>query len=389
MDVSIQTKKPGHPRATTGPCRLTGLSYRTRLSTRSLGTLILLLFSLGACSAHGFTITNLGWGASVQLRPNDIAQDGAGLGSAAEQALGQGNLRTDLSDFSLPVDVNLAGALGSGTLTTRVARTFAFMVRLSNAERNRCVGNEDFDIRLSITGPIRNAFRAIGPDGGTLRLLRFEPDYRGAWGSRCPATLFYGYTMELSVADAVSSGTYEATAAFEVNLPGPGGSTEVIQVPLQIQMPGLLLLYHHNRISINLTATALAGALGADRACNGGFCMDLGARVIPVSNLSAPIAADITADAGAVVPVQTITLRNAVAVRATGCSNGTYDSATYQIRNAAGGIRNSSGTIGGIQSAACGMDLRMGDLSFDLDLSRTDATAGNASATFQITVTGL
>lgn len=381
MDVSIHRKQPGLSTAV-------GLSFLKRILKGSRWLLIPVLASL-ATSAYGFTVSGLGWGASIQLRADDIAQDGAGLGPGAEQVLDQGTLQTNLSDFSIPIDVNLTGALGSSTMTARINRTFAFMVRLSNAERNRCVGNEDFDIRLNIVGPVRNAFSAIGPDGGTLRLVRFDPEYRGAWGRRCPSTLFYGYTMDLSVADAISAGAYEATAEIEVDLSGAGGGTQAVQVPLQVQMPGLLILYHHGRINVDLDAAALAGALGANRACSGGFCVDLGSRVIPVSSLVAPIPADIRADAGAVTPVQTITLRNAVAVRATGCANNLYDTATYQILNAVGGIQNGNGVIAGIQNTACGMDLRAGDLSFDLDLGQVDAVTGTASATFQITVTGL
>ena len=154
-------------------------------------------------------------------------------------------------------------------------------------------------------------------------------------------------------------------------------------------MPGMLLLDHHSRIEVSLNATALAGALGADRACSDGFCMDVGNRTIPVADLSGPVLLDVEAAAGPFDPVQTITLRDAVAVRATGCSGDIYDTATYQILNPVGGVQPRSGTIAGIQNAPCGLDLRSGDLSFDLDLSQVDTATGSASATIQITVTGL
>ncbi len=368
MDVSNHREKPGRV---------------------SAAWLLLLFLSLLAGNDSGFTISNLGWGASVQLRPDDIAQDGVPLSAATEQVLDEGVLQTDLVDFSVPIDVNLAGALSSSTLTTSINRTFAFMVRLSRAERNRCVQDADFDIDLSVVGPVRNSFAAAGPGGGTMRVVRFEPSYRGAWGSRCPSTLFYGYRLELSVADAVAAGTYEATAEISVDLPGPGGSSQSTQMQLEVQMPGMLLLYHHSQIDVNLDATALAGALGANRACSGGFCMDVGSRTVPVSDLSGPVLLNVAADAGTPDPVQTITLRDAVAVRATGCSGGIYDTASYQILNAVGGVQAGGGIINGIQNAPCGLDIRAGDLSFDLDLNQADAVTGSASATIQITVTGL
>jgi hypothetical protein len=223
-----------------------------------------------------------------------------------------------------------------------------------------------------------------------LRVLRFEPIPSGARGNpRCPNSLLYGYSLELGVTDAIAAGAYEAVAEVVVDLAGPGGSSQSVQIPIGLQMPGMLLLYHHSRIDVNLDATALAGVLGASRACSGGFCMDLGSRTVPVADLVSPVVLDIAADAGAVNPVQTITLRDAVAVRATGCSGGVYDLATYQILNVVGGVQPASGIINGIQGAPCGLDLRSGDLSFDLDLSQADAVTGDASATIQITVTGL
>ena len=368
MDVSNQREKPGQT---------------------PVAWLLLLIFSLLASHANGFAVYNLGWGASVQLRPDDIAQDGVPLSAATEQVLNEGTLTTDLNDFSVPIDVNLGGVLASSTLSTSINRTYAFYVQLSQAERNRCVQAADLDIDLSVVSPVRGAFSATGSAGGTMRIVRFEPAYRGAWGRRCPSVLFYGYTLELSVADARAAGTYEATAEIAVDLPGPGGSSRSIQVPLEVQMPGMLLLYHHSQIDVNLDATALAGALGANRACSGGFCMDLGNRTLPVSDLSGPVLLNVAADAGAVDPIQTITLRDAVAVRATGCSGDVYDTASYQVLNTVGGVQPSSGVITGIQNAPCGLDVRSGDLSFDLDLNQVDTVTGSASATIQITVTGL
>ena len=364
-------------------------NHREEPGQTPVAWLLFLFFGLLASNASGFTISNLGWGASVQLTPDDIAQDGVPLSAATEQVLDEGMLQTDLTDFSVPIDVNLGGVLASSTLTTSINRTYAFYISLSRAERNRCVRSADFDIDLRLVSPVSGAFAATGSAGGTMRLVRFEPAYRGAWGGRCPSVLFYGYTMELSVADAVAAGAYEATAEIAVDLPGAGGSSRSIQVPLMVQMPGMLLLYHHSQIDVNLDATALAGALGANRACSGGFCMDLGSRTLPIADLSGPVLLNVAADAGTVEPIQTITLRDAVAVRATGCSGDIYDTASYQILNAVGGVQPRSGIINGIQNAPCGLDIRSGDLSFDLDLNQVDAVTGSASATIQITVTGL
>jgi hypothetical protein len=364
-------------------------NHREKPGQTPVAWLLFLILSLLAANASGFTVSQLGWGASVQLTPDDIAQDGVPLSAATEQVLDEGMLQADLTDFSVPIDVNLGGVLASSTLTASINRTFAFMVRLSRAERDRCVQDLDFDIDLNIVSPISGAFSASGIGLGTMRVVRFEPVYRGAWGRRCPSTLFYGYNLELSVADAVSAGAYEGTAEIAVELSGAGGASQSIQVPLEVQMPGMLLLYHHSQIDVNLDATALAGALGANRACSGGFCMDVGSRSLAVADLSGPVLLNVAADAGTLDPIQTITLRDAVAVRATGCSGDIYDTATYQILNTIGGVQPRNGVINGIQNAPCGLDIRSGDLSFDLDLNQVDAVTGSASATIQITVTGL
>ena len=387
MDVSNHQEESGcHPAAGF----LLSILPGSRLP--NFGFLLLIVFAgMSAAPASAFTIARQGGAATVQLRPSDIAQDGVPLSAASEQLFDEGTLQASLTDFSQPIDVNVSGALSAGgNLTARIEATVAFRIRLSRPERNRCLQESDFDIDLNIVSPVPDALSATSAAGGSLSVLRFEPVYQGSQGNpRCPNSFRYGYTMDLSVADAVSAGSYEGIAEIVVDVPGPGGSTQTIQLPVRVDMPGMLLLYHYSQIDVNLDATALAGALGANRACSGGFCMDVGSRILPVSNLSGPIALNVAADAGMVDPVQTITLRDAIAVRATGCAGDRYDTASYQILNVVGGVQPASGVISGIQSAPCGLDLRSGDLSFDLDLTQADAVTGSASATIQITVTGL
>ena len=116
--------------------------------------------------------------------------------------------------------------------------------------------------------------------------------------------------------------------------------------------------------------------------------MDVGYQSASVANLNNPIIINIGADAPPFTPVQTITLRNAVGVRAVGCSGDVYDTATYQILNPIGGIQARSGVIAGIQNQSCGFVMRMGDLAFDLDLNIANSNT-NATASIQITVVGL
>ncbi|MGE0624000.1 MAG: hypothetical protein AB7I04_06210 [Pseudomonadales bacterium] len=378
MDVSIQGAKPGWYRAT-------GL----RTCQWILALVLACASWLPAPLALGFSIHHIQFGNNIRLQPEDILQGGSSLGRSGEQVFGEGTLRTSLTDFSQALDVNIGGTLAGGTLTASVDRLVAVTVQLSNDERRDCLGSEDFEVSFRVVAPRRDALAATGAGGGELRVLNFVPIYRGGIGGSCPRNLFYGYRLDLGVDNAISDGDYVGITEIQVRSLVPGGGLEVAQETLEIQMPGFLLLYHYNRIDVNLEAGALAGALGASSACSGGFCMDLGRRSFRVGALDTPIAVGLSSDTGAFVPLQTITLRNAVGVRAVGCSGNRYDSATYQVLNPTGGVRSGSGVLDGIQNQPCGLDLRSGDLAFALDLTQVDPSAGRASATLQITVTGL
>jgi hypothetical protein len=379
MDVSIRRPKPDDR-------YIVGLR---RFMPLLLLTMLLVGESLCPPAAYGFTISRVSFGNNVRLRADDIVDNGASLGRRSEQALDQGTLNASLNDLSQPLDIDISGSFVGGTLTASIDRQTAVTVSLSNSEHRDCLGDSDFSVRMRVIAP-QDRFSAVGPDGGELRVVNFEPVFRGAQGAGCPRNLFYGYRMDLDVEDAVSAGTYTATAEVEVTSLAPGGGTEVVQVALEVQMPGILLLYHHSLINVDLKATALAGAFGANAVCSGGYCMDLGSRSVQVSDLSAPIPVGLAADVGSSFqPIQTITLRDAIGARAMGCSGNVYDTATYQVLNPVGGILPGGGVLTGIQSQPCGLTMRTGDLPLSLDLTGLDPVTRRASATIQITVTGL
>jgi hypothetical protein len=59
------------------------------------------------------------------------------------------------------------------------------------------------------------------------------------------------------------------------------------------------------------------------------------------------------------------------------------------VLNPVGGILPGGGVLTGIQSQPCGLTMRTGDLPLSLDLTGLDPVTRRASATIQITVTGL
>lgn len=356
----------------------------TRLQV-SIFSLSLLLVASGLCATnvHGFTVSGANGNQSVTVNRADLLQDGSSLSGGAEQTYAQGTISRTLSDFSQPLAINLTGT-APRAMSTRVIDGYYLAIQLSNAERSQCLQSSDFDVRLRVVAPVADMLSAVS--GGDLLVTNLASTFDRSVGGSCPRSIRYGYILDLDVAGALSAGDYLGTVEASVEQIGPG-ITQTLQLTLEVNMPSVLVLYHPTQIDIDVQPSALAAALGADASCGTGYCMDAGNQSVTVSNLSLPVVLNI----GASVPpltTRTITLNDAVGARATGCGGGVYDTATYQILNPTGGIQTGNGVISGIQSSPCGLDLRTGDLAFDLDLNAIDS-AINASATIQITIVGL
>lgn len=375
MEVSILRLRPG---AGNGP---------RPFIFSGLVALLLVTGLVLPLEAGAFTLIRLSSGSTVRLDPDDIFQGGASLGAASEQVFGQGSFPVELSDFSLPLEVGISSSFGgSASLGTRLQSNFAFAVVLSRTERDQCLNDGDFAVRLTTVNPVGGVISNRG--SGRLQVLGFEPEYRGNWGRTCPTVLFYGFTLDLGLEGAVAAGSYTGTTEVTVERTGPGGGAiQATQMSLEVVMPSLLLLYHPDRLDVDLRASAIAGLLGANASCAGDGCVDLGRRSFTVSAPGQPIPVGLASAVAPVATVQTVTLRNAIGARAAGCSGDTYSTADYQIVTASGGIRLGGGVISGLAGQSCGLALRTGDLSFDLDLARAAGSSG--SATIQITVTGI
>jgi len=352
-----------------------------------VGTLVVLISAcvcLTAEPAHGYSLQRVGANGTIRLRPSDLAQDGVPLGGGSEQVLPQGAFQGEIADFAQPLTIDLPATQAGRSMTATIDRSPAFVIRLSNAERNQCLTEADFDVTIRAVSPLDGFGSQSGV--GQLSVLNFTPVYRDRQGGNCPSHLFYGYQLLLGLDDAAAAGVYASTVEVQVAKTG-GGPVESLQTSVAVDMPGVLLLYHPSQITVDIRATAVAGALGASSSCGPDGCLDLGSRTLDVTSLSAPIAAGLTGAVSAVNTRQTVTFRDAVGARATGCLTGTFDTATFQVLSTTGGIQPGTGPIAGIQGAPCTLDLTTGDLWFDLDLSQ--ATSNGASATIQITVTGI
>ncbi|MCZ6855439.1 MAG: hypothetical protein O7G86_16130 [Gammaproteobacteria bacterium] len=350
-----------------------------------LFSLLLMASGLLAPIAHGFTLRPANGNPTTTINLADILQGGSNLTGSAEQVYPLGTVSRTLNDFSMPVDVNLTGSV-PGPMSTRMTRARYLVIRLNAAERTQCLQSSDFDVDFRVIAPSADTLTAAS--GGSLRVTSFTSNFHSATGGACPRRLRYGYVLDLDLDGAVSAAAYQGTVEATVEQIGPG-TIQTLQLPLDINMPPVLLLYHHTQINIDVQPAAVAGALGVNSSCGSGFCMAAGNQSAAVLGLGSmvPVAIDISANVPPVA-TRTITLNDAVGARATGCAGGVYGTASYQILNPLGGIQAGSGTITEIQSSACGFDLRTGDLSVDLDLNSISATS-NASATIQITVVGL
>jgi len=375
MDVSIQRTRPdaGHG---------AGLSYFSIVG--ALVVLISACVCLTSMPAHGYSIQRVGSNGTIRLRPADLAQGGVSLGGGTEQVLPQGAFQGEITDFAQPLPVDLPATLAGLSMTATIDRNQAFVIRLTNAERNQCLTEADFDVTIRAVSPLDGFGSQSG--GGQLSVLSFAPVYRDRQGGNCPSHLFYGYQLLLGLDDAAAAGVYASTVEVQVAQTG-GGPVESLQTSVAVDMPGVLLLYHPGQITVDIRATAVAGALGASSTCGPDGCLDLGSRTLDVTSLSAPIDIGVSGATSALSTLQTVTFHDAVGARATGCTTGTFDTATFQVLNTSGGIQPGTGPITGIQGAPCTLDLTTGDLWFDLDLSQ--AASNGASATIQITVTGI
>ena len=361
-----------------------GVGDDTGFLTFLLGLLII-TSSLIAVNAHGFTLFQFGGNRPVNVSRADILHGGSNLSNGAEQTYAQGTFSRSLSDLSQPLNIGLTGS-SPGSMSSRVNRRAFMAVSLSGAERAQCLQASDFDVSFRVVGPVADTLSATS--GGELRVTSFSSVLTRSFGGACPRALLYGYDLDLDVEGAVSAAGYQGTVEVAVELIGPG-TTQTLSRSLTVNMPSVLVLYHPTQVNIDVLPAAIAGALGANSVCGSGYCMDGGNLSTTVVSLSPLV--PVSFDIGASVPpvaIRTITLDDAVGVRATGCSGGVYDTASYQILNPSGGIQPGNGVIAGIQSSPCGLDLRTGDLAFDLDLNSIDAVS-NASATIQITVVGL
>lgn len=341
---------------------------------------------LHSVDAAAFDLRREGGPATVRVDRSALQHNGPGLTGAAEQSFSHGTVARDLTDFAQPLDIGVAagslGFLGADVSEDRFAR-----VTLDGAERNACLDENDFAVSVAIAGNQSSLIPAAQPGGGALEVRQSRARFMGSNGGQCPRFLRYGIDLSLALDLASAAGDYVADVEVTVRRL-TDGTTESIRLPVTIELPSLMLLYHPARIVIDLRSSAVAALLGAARACAGDYCTSPGRRRLQVNALNIPVDVGIDNLPLADLNAQTITLTNVVGVRAAGCAAGVYQSATYQVTATTAGIQAASGVLDGIQGRSCTLDGSTGDVDLVLDLQSL-ASDSRASATISVTITGL
>jgi hypothetical protein len=178
-----------------------------------------------------------------------------------------------------------------------------------------------------------------------------------------------------------------AVGAF---LTGQTAHAAQADVTIDIDLPTVLIMYHFGTIDLSVSQAVLADFFtgGSTTTCSGDECesqgdvdlgaiADLGAATVTttLSNTNPALAGSTTA---------TVTVQNAVGVRAFGCS--TY-AVTVVDDSTDAGVDVDETSLSDIDGSGCSLSMTTGDLAFDLDF--TSIVADPVSAIFDVTITTL
>ncbi len=157
---------------------------------------------------------------------------------------------------------------------------------------------------------------------------------------------------------------------------------------IELNLPTTLVVYHYDRIQLQVSDTALADYLagGSADTCASDFCADLNTLDLgssPITDLStATTDAQLSDSNGSPA---TFTVANAVGVRALGCTE--YAAATAVGAGTDAAVTISSSSLVDIRNAPCSLAMTVGDLVFDVDVS--SLTTDSVRAIFSFIVIGL
>ncbi len=156
-------------------------------------------------------------------------------------------------------------------------------------------------------------------------------------------------------------------------------------VTVDFDLPTILVMYHYSTVDVTVSQAVLGGFLSGGILCGVDRCEDLlTSATLTLPALSGSVDAGIDDTLLLAATTATVTVQNAVGVRALGCT--TY-TGSYIGGLSDPGVTITAGPLVGIDTLPCSMTMTMGDLAFDVDF--TAVTTDPVSAVFDVTIAGV
>ena len=156
-------------------------------------------------------------------------------------------------------------------------------------------------------------------------------------------------------------------------------------VTVDFDLPTIIVMYHYSTVDVTVSQAVLGGFLSGGALCGVDRCEDLGtSAMLTLAALSGSVDAGVDDTYALANTTATVTVQNAVGVRALGCT--TY-TGSYIGGVSDPGVTITAGPLVGINTLPCSMTMTTGDLAFDVDF--TAVTTDPVSAVFDVTIAGV
>ena len=162
-------------------------------------------------------------------------------------------------------------------------------------------------------------------------------------------------------------------------------------VQIDVDLPTVLVMYHYDTITLDITQAAMADYLvgGTATTCGTGYCDEQTGSTVTISSLSGSnTILQPVGDPGPLATTVDFTMQDVVGVRAIGCT-APYTATYVDGGSTAGVTLDASLSVDGIDGLPCSFAMQTGDLSFEIDFDALPAATSTASAIFDVTITGV
>lgn len=162
-------------------------------------------------------------------------------------------------------------------------------------------------------------------------------------------------------------------------------------VQIDVNLPTVLVMYHYDTITLDVSQAALADYLvgGTATVCGTGFCDGQTGPTVAISTIGASnTIVQPVGDPGPLATTVDFVMQDVVGVRAIGCT-APYTATFVDGGSTTGVSLDASGSVGGIDGQPCSFSMQTGDLAFGIDFDALPAATSVASAVFDVTIVGV